>query len=76
MPRENRICKLCNQGVAETEEHMVMVCPEYAQIRKEFSSLLHGQNGLIGLLTKAPPLPLGTFVFKLFKQRNSLETSK
>eukprot|EP00249_Psilotum_nudum_P023837 c29002_g1_i1 orf=1190-2446(+) len=69
-PRECRICHLCDQHMVETEEHMVMTCPNYAHIREEFKHLLVGHNKIADLLHTESPSALGTFVFKLFKHRN------
>ena len=33
IPRENRICKLCNLNEIEDEFHFVLICPLYHQIR-------------------------------------------
>ena len=37
--RQNRICKKCNLGVIEDEEHMLFVCPLYAHLRLKHSKV-------------------------------------
>ena len=36
IPRENKICKLCNLNKKEDEFHFVLICPHYHQIRSQF----------------------------------------
>jgi hypothetical protein len=33
IPRENRLCKLCNMNVVENEYHFLLACPLYKQLR-------------------------------------------
>ena len=35
-PRANRICKLCNQQVIESEFHFLLSCPLYRNIRNKY----------------------------------------
>lgn len=36
IPRENRLCQLCNYQVVEDEYHFVLICPMLADVRKCF----------------------------------------
>ena len=36
IPREQRICKLCNLNVTEDEYHFLLVCPIYNNLRKKY----------------------------------------
>ena len=33
--REDRLCKYCNMNLVENEYHFLLVCPKYANLRKE-----------------------------------------
>ena len=34
--REDRLCKYCNINMVENEYHFLLVCPKYANLRKEY----------------------------------------
>ena len=34
--RENRICKMCNMNVIESEFHFIMCCPMYRSVRLKY----------------------------------------
>jgi hypothetical protein len=36
IPREQRICKLCNMKVIENEYHFLLICPKYSILRKKY----------------------------------------
>jgi hypothetical protein len=36
IPRQDRLCKLCDQTVPESEYHFMMTCPLYSDLRKIF----------------------------------------
>ena len=38
IPRNERICKLCNMEEVEDEYHFVLICPKYMQLRKKYIS--------------------------------------
>ena len=41
MPRDHKICKLCNQSMIESEYHFLMFCPKYSYLR---STYLNGSS--------------------------------
>lgn len=36
LPKDKRICPYCNRGDIETEQHFLISCPNYEEIRKKF----------------------------------------
>ena len=40
VPREQRICKLCNSDVVENEYHFALTCPKYEDLRKNSNNIL------------------------------------
>ena len=36
IPRENRLCKLCQQGVVESEFHFLLCCNQYHTLRDKY----------------------------------------
>ena len=36
VPRENRLCKYCNLNVVESENHFLLTCPKYYDLRKKY----------------------------------------
>ena len=41
LPREQRICGHCETGMVETEEHFLLHCGKYKQIRESLFPKLH-----------------------------------
>ena len=64
IPREERICKLCNTEV-ESEEHYVCRCPAYRGIREGYSSLFSEHLTLEQLLQTSNQRILGTFLLDI-----------
>ena len=40
IPRENRLCKVCNSGEIEDEYHFTLTCPEYIDLRNNSNNIL------------------------------------
>ena len=40
VPAKDRLCKVCNLGVIEDEEHVLMKCEGYENLRAEYFNLL------------------------------------
>ena len=36
IPKENRICTLCNMNKIESEYHFLLVCPLYAELQRQY----------------------------------------
>ena len=36
IPRHDRICKVCNTGSIENEQHFLLECPAYKLLREDF----------------------------------------
>ena len=36
IPKENRICTFCNMNKIESEYHFLLVCPLYAELRRQY----------------------------------------
>ena len=39
-PVEERVCKMCNEGMVEDEEHVLMKCTAYESLRKNYYDLI------------------------------------
>ena len=44
VPRGNRICRLCSMGMVESEFHLLLVCPLYTSLRREFLTSTSGPS--------------------------------
>ena len=83
IPRTDRICPLCNNGV-EDECHFITTCPIYQADRKElfdvaenltkfFKTIPSNNQKFIYLMSNEDPIllaKLGEFTYKSFKTRN------
>lgn len=67
--REQRFCKLCDQGQVETEAHVLLTCPRYAHIRRDFNNITEEHNTLASLLSHTHLAILGNFITKTLKYR-------
>ena len=86
--RKNRVCKLCNNGVIEDEEHFVMACPVYQKEREHlFTKILFFDEDLLvpncqarsfinmmSIKEEIILFYLGKFITKCFKIREELLT--
>ena len=80
MLREDRICKQCGIGCVEDEFQFLLVCPEYKDLREQYSpkyhtnnpnlrkfvDIFHSNNGEI-------LRNLSLYIYKRFKMRNGAE---
>ena len=75
---EDRLCVFCNQNQVETEEHMLLKCSLYSNLRKELFSKISGtidtNNLQANALLKAKHQTsyyVSRFILKAFELRNS-----
>ena len=55
IPRADRLCSVCNDmNAIEDEEHVLLRCSAYTQIRQKFSSLLKDKRDIWHVLTQSP----------------------
>ena len=43
VPREHRICEMCNSSLVETEFHFLAECDNYSSARRNFSDRLYSK---------------------------------
>ena len=46
VPREERVCRMCDTGCMEDERHFLLDCPAYETERREFTQQLDEQYTL------------------------------
>lgn len=78
IPRDERLCLVCCTNAMETEQHLILHCPAYSDIRSEFHSKLKEKidfsSDYITTLTKSTDECVLTyfsiFIWKCFQFRN------
>ncbi len=79
--RENRLCKVCNEGFVEDQKHFLFHCTAYRDKRENFVQLIMGRipdwnvlsdNQKLISLFNEHSRPLGQFVKDLFLYRKSI----
>ena len=79
IPRNERICKYCNQNMTENEYHFLLVCPLYRELRHKYFKKYYFQwptlNKFDDLMSKKSKIAvsnLSKFIFFAMKLRNSI----
>ena len=79
IPRNERICKYCNQNMTENEYHFLLVCPLYRDLRHKYFKKYYCQwptlNKFDDLMSKKSKIAvsnLSKFIFFVMKLRNSI----
>ena len=79
IPRNERICKYCNQNMTENEYHFLLVCPLYRELRHKYFKKYYCQwptlNKFDDLMSKKSKIAvsnLSKFIFFAMKVRNSI----
>ena len=70
-PWEERVFHMCESMSIEDENHFLLECLAYTQIRSKFDSICNNIN-LYNLLTCQNYSELGKLLSKLFKHRNKI----
>ena len=52
IPREERLCNLCNSNKIEDETHFLLYCPRYSSIRDMFFSKIESKIPFLRLLSQ------------------------
>ena len=69
IPREDRICRLCRQGV-ECESHFICRCPHYTEIRARYPTLFgRPEVSLHSVMTSPDQRLLGRFLRDMYQHR-------
>ena len=69
-PREERICKLCDKGEIETEDHLLLTCSRYNTLRTKY--YLNGHTDSNVLFLNTPPEVIGKFLTEAFEIRKNI----
>ena len=74
--RNNRLCKLCNQKVVESEYHFLLCCTKYETVRKKYLGhiswpTVHKFNLLMSTKKKTTMIKLSKFIKEAFEIRES-----
>ena len=72
----NRLCKLCNQHVVETEYHFLLCCTKYTEVRNKYLGhqswpTLNKFNALLGSDKKSIMYKIAKFLKEAFDIRNN-----
>ncbi len=79
--REDRLCKVCNEGVVEDQNHFIWHCSKYNEIRDKFVQLIKNshagwdnltENDKFVFLFKEKPRALARYVKDLFLHRKGV----
>lgn len=76
VPVEQRICEMCHLEEVETEEHLLLKCPKYEDLRAELQRGLTpvnwaDNNLAIGALMNIAPRATAKFICKVFDRRKA-----
>ena len=69
--REQRICKVCPLKMVEDEEHFIMKCPAYDEIRNQYLGSTN-HTDIKNLLSEREPLNVATFLRKSYTLREQI----
>ncbi len=79
-----RVCKICNLGKEEDEQHFIMECPSYKLQRNTLFNmanlniemiLMNNEEKFISIMSSNEPITieaLGKFIYRCSKMRNKL----
>ncbi len=78
--REDRLCTVCNMCVPEDEYHMLLTCPLYSEMRRQyFTALFFARwpsmnkfDQLMSISSKQKLNNLGKFLYLAFLRRNTI----
>ena len=74
IPREQRRCQLCNLDEIEHEDHFIMECPTYNEIRQESPIEFQNYANTEALFHMEEPLKIAEFLRKAYTLRDQLTT--
>ena len=69
MPRDERLCSVCNLKEIETEDHFLTKCPTYHILRRNYN--MNEFMSSIELFNHSPPILLGQFIGEALKFRKA-----
>ena len=74
--RQNRLCKLCQQNVIESEYHFIICCPRYSEIRRKYLGHISWPNvnkfiNFMSTKSKKTLINLAKFIKEAFKIRKN-----
>ena len=70
IPREKRVCKLCNLNKVEDEDHFITECPAYADIRSEYYGPESPSAKEMFLVIE--PATMASFLRKIYSKRDEI----
>ena len=68
-PRENRLCQLCNEEVIEDEEHFLLNCPVYTDLRNHHQMDSHNISDVLNMENQ---YQLAQYLLSAFELRQRL----
>ena len=72
LPREERICNLCDMNEMETEDHLLVRCRFYNTLRTKHNLTGHTDSNILFMNT--PSMIMGQFLSEAFEiRKESLE---
>ena len=73
-PREERTCQLCSSNEIESEDHFIVNCEAYANIRNESPIPFNNYSNAEALFDIEDPLILAEFLRNAYSHRDKLTT--
>ena len=67
IPREERVCKVCNDNEVETEDHFLTKCKLYDNIKTKHN-ITRTENSIL-LIRDTNPEIFGKYLLEAFKER-------
>ena len=71
IPREERICKICNSGEVENEHHFLIECQSYEHLKIKYQ--MHNTD-TCSLLKTVNPEVLGNYLMEAFGERERIKS--
>ena len=72
IPREQRVCQLCETNKVEDEHHFILECQAYNEIRKDTPIQFENYNSPEAIFHLEDPTILAEFLWKAYNKRDQL----
>ena len=70
LPREQRLCRICSSGAIEDEQHVLCVCPAYANLRVDMQLPVGDMRSIMHTFDQ---VKLASLLDQIWATRNNVE---
>ena len=74
IPRDERLCQLCELGKIEDEDHFIMECPKFSQIRQKSPIKFENYASVESLFHLEEPLTVAGYLREAYTFRDEIMT--